>query len=244
MPCTKVYKKKKKIIPYRDFIIVNATTQPKIRDLPNVLSEYVSDDDGMRTLSGMNSMAFQMDTYIFDENVPQKRRDAGVASFFNTALFSRETINIVAYQIQNPNKNIYLVLEDDSYEKYIDRYISTMEDIIDMDDLKGNLLFSWNSVAKMKDHLIAQVRKEIDAFDKDKWIREHEDNPFSDAYFTDLEDDDYDIYLDNEEILRILETAETNREIRELFFRYAKYSKKQMKLMIKAIKKLSNDIEE
>ena len=55
----------------------------------------------------------------------------------------------------------------------------------------------------------------------------------------DLEDDEYDIYLDNKSIAEILEDSTSNKEIRELFIRYAKYTKKQLKAMAKFVKKYS-----
>ena len=241
IPVTKFYKKRKKIFPFRNFVIVNATTLPKIRDLPNVMAEHVRDEDGLR-MSSIKSLAYQLNDRVFDENVPIRRRNELVTQTFASVDFVDLTVMITAYQIKHPDDNIYIILEDLAYERYIDKYSSTINDFFENPIFDNKIFYTWNSAENMKITLEAQVKKELDEFDVDKWNDEKK-NPFYDSYM-DLEDDEYDIYLDNKNIAEILEDSTSNKEIRELFIRYAKYTKKQLKAMAKFVKKYSSKAQE
>lgn len=235
MPSKKLYKKRKSLVGFRDFVIVNSTTNAKIRDMPNVLSDIMTSADGMRTTTGLDALAFQMNSNMFDEGVTEKRRQSLLTSFFLNADFQSELMNICAYQVKHPEVNIYVALEDKAYEVYVDQYIERMNELIEAPEDVGTLIFTWNSANAMKKHLTKQLDKQIGGFDKDTWLKDR-DNIYGDLFMDDLEDDDYDRYLDAVSIKAIIDNPESNREIRELFFRYAKYNKKQIKALGKFVK--------
>ena len=237
IPVSKLCNKKKKILPLRDFVIFNCTTVPKVRDLPNVMADIQSDEDGLRH-DNMVSLAYQMDTNATDETIPVRRREAAINTFFGSTGFQIATMNILAIQIKYDTKNVYVAIDDLAYDKFIDRYIEEINTIIGDDN--GNIVFTWNSVPMMKEHLERQLKRDIEKFDKDDWFKKNGYNEFEDPFVDSLEDDEYDVYLDNVNAINELHAAESNKEIRHLFITYARYSKKQMKLMTRAVKELSD----
>jgi hypothetical protein len=244
VPEPKFYKKRKKIYTYRDFTIVNTTGLPRMRDQPNVLADIETTDNGLRSLSNFGALAYQMDTVIFDETLPERRRENTLRLFFGSDKFMTETMCIVAYQLKHPDQNVYVVLDGPAYDRYIDRYMETINNIIDEPDFDNKIFFTWNSALRMKDYLYNQISKELGSFDEEKWLHDKESSLFSDT-FIDLEDDDYDIYLDNKNIIDLLEDPNlTNKEIRELFMRYAKYPKKTIKAMARFVKKTTDTAED
>jgi hypothetical protein len=236
MPAEKFLKKKKKIFVLKDFVIVNCTTNPKVRDLPNVLAEIRTDEDGLRT-DNITSLAYQMDSVIFDETVPVRRKEAALNAFFLGSSFQIATMNILATQMQFIDKNIYVLIEDKTYNTYIDRYIEEISALVGDE----SIVYTWNSVEKMKTFLEVYLEKNIKKFDKDQWFKNQGYNEFDDPFIESLEDDEYDIYLDNVSALNDLRAAETNKEIRYLFFKHAKYAKKQLKIISNAITDLSSN---
>lgn len=241
VPESKFYKKRKKLFSYRNFTIVNTTTKPRMRDQPNVLADIDSDNSGMRSLTNFGSMHYQIDGAVFDETIPERRRQVILNNFFNSDKFLMETVCIVAFQMKHPDQNIFVVIDDPAYDRYIDMYIETINQIIDEPDFDDKIFFTWNSVSKMKDYLYSQKSKELNSFDEEKWKRETENNPFYDS-FIDLEDDEYDIYLDNKNIMELLDDQNLmNKEVRELFLRYAKYPKKTIKAMGRFVTKATDE---
>ena len=233
IPCKKILKKKKRIIPYRDFVIINCTTNPDMRDLPNIMGDIEDSGNGL-SLSSIDALAYQMSESIFDEHIALKRRQSLVDTFFIKSDFMTETMTICAYQIKHPDVNVYVVIDDNAYEKYADRYIKAIEDLIEAPAGMGKLVFLWNDTLKMQEHLMKQLDKEIGSFDKDAWMKDRDE--YSEFLVDDLEDDDYDKYLDNVGVRDIIENTESNREIRELFFRYGRYSKNQRKALGRFVK--------
>lgn len=238
IPVEKFLKKKKKMFSLKDFIIINCTTIPKVRDLPNVLADIRTDENGLRT-DNITSLAYQMDSVVFEETVPVRRKEAALNSFFLGTGFQIATMNIVATQLQFPDKNIYILIEDESYNGYIDRYVAEISALIE--DESNSIIYTWNSVEMMKNTLETQLEKSISKFDKDEWFKNQGYNEFEDPFIETLDDDEYDIYLDNVSALNDLRAAETNKEIRYLFFKHAKYTKKQLKLLTKAVADLSSN---
>lgn len=234
IPAKKLYKKRKSLVTYRDFVIVNSTTNMKIRDLPNVFSDITTSSDGMRSTVGLDALAFQINSNAFDESVSEKTRTSILTSAFLSADFKHEFINICAYQLKHPDVNIYVALEDIAYDKAINKFLERMNELLDAPEI-STMIFTWNSVKDMQVHMLNQIKKQIDGFDVEKWERDKSDM-YSDIFMDDLEDDDYDRYLDAVGIRDIIENPETNREIRELFFRYANYTKKQLKALGRFVK--------
>lgn len=242
IPADKLYKKRKKIIPYRDFVIINSTTKPRMKDLPNVMSDIIKNDDGMTSLSGLDALAYQMPSAIFDDGIASSRKNAAVQSFFMSPDFISETINIVAYQIKHPDSNVYVAIEDQAYNEYADEFVKRIDEILNLPDYISKVVFTWNSVNDMRDYLDSQVSKDIEGFDKEDWINKDlyadDDFYYNDLYTDTLEDDEYDAYLDNVGILDVIHGDDvSNKDIRELFFRYAKYNKKTIKALGKFIKR-------
>jgi hypothetical protein len=241
MPAKKAYKKRKSLISYRDFVIVNSTTDTRIRDLPNVMSDIVKDDDGMRTMAGLDALAFQINSNAFAENISERMRNSIITTFFANADFEGELVRVCAYQIKHPDSNIYVVIEDKTYDNLINQFIERMDELINADPSIGRIIFTWNSAKDMQKHMLAQISKQIDGFDKNAWLKDKHDE-YDSFIMDDLEDDDYDRYLDAVGIRDIIEHPEANREIRELFFRYGNYTKKQLKALGKFVKESSEQL--
>lgn len=243
IPEKKLYKKRKFIIPLRDFVIVNATTIPRVKDLPNVMSDIIKDDDGMRTTCNLDSLAYQMPSAIFDEGISTKRRDGYVANFFTSPDFASETLNIIAYQRANPNKNVYVCIDNEAYEKYIGDYVERIEELLDMSKYNGRIIFTWNSVNEMREFLKKQVEDDVKPSKTDKWL--NRDVPDYDEYATygqirSLDYDETDEYLDKVDIFNMVNSDATeNKEIREKFFKYAVYTKKMIDALGKYVSKNS-----
>jgi hypothetical protein len=235
IPGKKLFKKIKSIITYTDIVIVNSTTDRKIRDLPNVFTDITTSDEGMRTTAGLDALAFQINSRAFDESVSERTRNSIITAFFLSADFQNEFVNICAYQVTHPNINIYIALEDKCYDNLINQFLERFDEMIDAPKELGTLIFSWNSAKDMQTHVLNQIEKQISGFDKEAWMREKNDM-YNSLIMDDLEDDDYDRYLDAVHIKDIMENPESNREIRELFFRYGKYTKKQLKALGKFVK--------
>jgi hypothetical protein len=233
IPAKKMYKKRKSLISYRDFVIVNSTHDSRIKDLPNVFSDIVSGDDGLRSTFGLDALAFQINSNVFGENISERMKNSLITGFFTSADFTSELVNVCAYQIKHPNTNVYICIEDKAYDMLIDQYLERMEELIDADPSIGRIIYSWNTAKDMRSHTLTQVHKQIDGFDKEEWERNSEYNSF---IVDDLEDDDYDRYLDAVNIRDILEHPESNKQIRELFFRYANYTDKQLKALGRFVK--------
>jgi hypothetical protein len=250
IPADKLYKKRKKIVPYRNFAIINATTKPRMKDLPNVMSDIVKDDDGMKSFSGLDALAYQMPSAIFDDGIASSRKNAAVQSFFMSPDFISETINIIAYQIKHPDSNVYVAIEDQAYDEFVNEYVKRIDEILNMHGYENKIVFTWNSVAEMREYLTKQASDDVSEFNKNEWIDKDSYNNYDDdlyynnLYVDTLEDDDYDAYLDNVGVLDILEGEPTNKEIRELFMRYARYTKKMIKALGKFIKRATErDVE-
>lgn len=234
MPAKKLYKKRKKLVGYRDFVIVNSTSKNKMNDLPNVMSDIMTSSDGMRTTTGLEALAFQINSVALEPETPEKRRQSIITAFLLNADFQSEFMNICAYQIKHPNTNIYVAIEDAAYDAIIDKYIDRFNELLEKPEEMDEVIFTWNSAGDMKRHLSKQIDKQIGSFDKEAWMKNNDE--YGDLFMDDLEDDDYDKYLDAVGIKNVLDHPESNAEIRELFFRYAKYSKKQIKLLGKFVK--------
>lgn len=221
----KIHKKKDDILSYeKDFVIVNSTTNPKIRNMPNVVADINKGEDGMTALSGISALAFQMPSAIFDETCPDARRQSILQTFLISPDFTSELANICTFQITNPRTNIYVVIEQQMYKRYLDDVVRRMNELI-RSSLNTCLIFTWHSINEMHDHLVHQISARISSFDEEKW-REEQD--FYEGFFDSLEDDDYDRYLDALGVMHELEASVDNGDVRQLFMRYAEYSEEQL----------------
>ena len=241
-------KKWRKIIMNTDnFVIVNSTSNPQVRDLPHVMSDIIRDENSMAMpmLSSINALAYQMPAAIFDEGCPEKRKQQILQTFLISPDFSTETMNICAYQYSHKEANMLIVIEQEMYNRYLKDMVERMLELIvttiarDRNEerslynqLRGNLIFTWNSVPEMADHLKYQVQKQIDAFDMEKWERERDEYEIFDS----LEEDDYDRYLDAKQVADTLCSCKNN-DIREMFLSNARYDDYQNDILRAFVRK-------
>ena len=226
-------KRRKKLLDQyatRDFTIVNTTTLPKMRDLPKVMSDIHVDSTGMRCPSTLDSLTYQMPDSIFNENIPIEKRRVLVDKFFLVQGFQEYTLKLIGWQILHQNKNMYIVLDDMAYEKYVDRYVKEIHEMLGTD----NVIYTWNSINKMRDCIRDQALAHVRSFDPKKW---KEENSIYSSMTMNLDDDEYDEYLDYKEILDALENGDyDNGDIRMCFLKYARYPQDLIEYLAKVIK--------
>ena len=249
-------KNHKKLGKCGEFYIVDATTQPKMKDYHNILTENVI--IGATNLSTtVNGLAFDPVKTIFDDTAPLSRREELRNKFFNNSDFIAEFMVVLSLQISKPNDNIFICLEDDAYDNMALEFIERFKEILGM-NTKG-LIYIWNDTAGMREYLERYIDKNIESyehkrddniFDKDsRRDRNFRDDDFGrkfdlfddddDDIFNDrnhskkfktssLDDDTNDIYTDYIELKGELENMETNKELRMAFLTYAKPSKNKL----------------
>ena len=248
-------KNHKKLGKCGEFYIVDATTQPKMKDYHNILTENVI--IGATNLSTtVNGLAFDPVKTIFDDTAPLSRREELRNKFFNNSDFIAEFMVVLSLQISKPNDNIFICLEDDAYDNMALEFIERFKEILGM-NTKG-LIYIWNDTAGMREYLERYIDKNIESyehkrddniFDNDPRDRNFRDDDFGrkfdlfddddDDIFNDrnhskkfktssLDDDTNDIYTDYIELKGELENMETNKELRMAFLTYAKPSKNKL----------------
>ena len=248
-------KNHKKLGKCGEFYIVDATTQPKMKDYHNILTENVI--IGATNLSTtVNGLAFDPVKTIFDDTAPLSRREELRNKFFTNSEFIAEFMVVLSLQIAKPNDNIFICLEDDAYDNMALEFIERFKEILGM-NTKG-LIYIWNDTAGMREYLERYIDKNIESyehkrddniFDNDRRDRNFRDDDFSrkfdlfddddDDVFNDgkhskkfktssLDDDTNDIYTDYIELKGELENMETNKELRMAFLTYAKPSKNKL----------------
>lgn len=249
-------KNHKKLGKCGEFYIVDATTQPKMKDYHNILTENVI--IGATSLSTtVNGLAFDPVKTIFDDTAPLSRREELRNKFFTNSDFIAEFMVVLSLQIAKPNDNIFICLEDDAYDNMALEFIERFKEILGM-NTKG-LIYIWNDTAGMREYLERYIDKNIESyehkrddniFDKDsRRDRNFRDDDFGrkfdlfddddDDIFNDrkhskkfktssLDDDTNDIYTDYIELKGELENMETNKELRMAFLTYAKPSKNKL----------------
>ena len=211
----KKYNKLVKMKPLDDFVIVNATNSPKFRDYANVLTDVEmsnGDDRGYKT--SISAMAFQMSAVIFDETEGSAKRNNMLNAFFANEAFEEMFVLLLAKQLANPTMNIFVCVEDNSYENYAEDYLHAFGKICGVEDADG-VVFLWNDVEKMEKNLEYSLKYRID-------------NRVG-------RDDDYDDYIE-EDVLSDLHDADSNKAVRKLFFKYMVLCGKPHKAVTNAVK--------
>ena len=211
----KKYNKLVKMKSLEDFVIVNATNSPQFRDFANVLTDVeMTDSDDRSYKTGISAMAFQMSAMIFEEREGSAKRNNMLNSFFTNDSFEEMFVLLLAKQLSRPTMNIFICIEDNSYELYADEYLHAFGKICGIDDAEG-VVFLWNDVEKMEKCLRDALEYKIDNKEKE-----------DDGYNEDWEED----------VLLDLRDADSNKEIRKLFFKYMILVGKPRKIVSKAVK--------
>lgn len=237
MKTKQIKKNHDKLCGYRDFVIINCTTEPKYRDFHNVASDVVLSGNGRSFSSGCNSLAFQPAASMFDETVPSSRREELKTKFFMSESFEELFMTILSNQILNPKKNYYVCLENQVYDNLAEEFLVRFKEILNTDSIKG-MIYLWDDVSGMRDLLNKIIEKKVgddDVFDSIDFYFE-ESSKKKNAWKSDtLDDDEYDKYLDWVDIKNELDSAESNKTIRKLFIKNVELTKGKIKFLTKAV---------
>lgn len=195
-----------------DLQIVDATNNSKVEQLPNRITDIMAkDSDGMTVRTNLNSTVFAMADKVFDPSMDGRQREDYLHIFFDDRYFEEFTMMIFANQLRKPTSTVFIVISDETYERFAKRYVEKIGHL-------GipQLVVSWDDVASMEKYLLKQCEK-------------------------DDEEDDIEYYDDYEksprEIIEMFDEEDLgNKEIRYLYITYARvYGKYYKQLREKLI---------
>lgn len=204
--------------------IVNATSNPKINDFGNVLSEF--DAHGMNNIS---ATSFQIAESCYDLGIPERTRTKKLDAFFASQEFISTIVQIVSEQLLHPNANYLITLVNKDYDKFHERYLEAFGEIFDMDSM-DNIIFLYDDTRGMYRYTEAQLTKKLDKIDA-KLDKDDEDD--------DLLDERDDI-IDKINLLKEADNPDIKEKkakkiVRKAFLDTCFITKKNIKRLTKAI---------
>lgn len=196
-------KNHKKLGKCGEFYIVDATTQPKMSDYHNILTENMVLGTTNMTTS-VSGLAFNPTQSILDDTVPVTRRDQLKTNFFMSDEFVSEFMVVLSLQYEKPDENIFICLEDNVYDNMALEFMERFRELLNANS--NGLIYLWNDTAGMKEYLDRFIDKKLESY-KEK--RQSSDDFFDSRYDSHDEkrnrkyrsdfDKEYDLFDDDDD---------------------------------------------